>query len=53
MKVIIYREYMYIICGCEILPTLGESLNGDIGLSLKDRNICFLLLFYDRTVLFG
>ena len=32
---------------------LGEALNGDIGLSLKDRKICFLLLFYDRTVLFG
>ena len=33
--------------------TSGEALNGNIGLSLKDRKICFLLLFYDRTVLFG
>ena len=32
---------------------IGEALNGDIGLSLKDRKICFFLLFYDRTVLFG
>ena len=32
---------------------LGEALNEDIGLSLKDRNICFLLLSYNRTVLFG
>ena len=31
---------------------LGEALNGNIGLSLKDRKICFLFLFYDRTVLF-
>ena len=30
----------------------GEALNGDIGLSLKDRKIGFLLLFYGRTVLF-
>ena len=33
--------------------TGGEALNGDIGLSLKDRKICFLLLLLDRTVLFG
>ena len=32
---------------------IGKALNGDIELSLKDRKICFLLLFYDRTVLFG
>ena len=34
--------------------TEGGRLNGDLGdlgLSLKDRTICFLLLFYDRTVL--
>ena len=38
-----------------ILDTRRSALNvnGDIGLSLKDRKICFLLLFYDRTVLFG
>ena len=33
--------------------TVVEALNGDLELSLKDRKICFLLLFYDRTVLFG
>ena len=31
----------------------GEALNGDIRLSLKHRNFCFLLLLYYRTVLFG
>ena len=33
--------------------TSGEALNGNIGLSLKDSKIGFLLLFYERTVLFG
>ena len=34
------------------MELLGEALNGHIGLSLKHRNICFLLLFYDMIVLF-
>ena len=33
--------------------SIGEALNGDIRMSLKERKICFLHLFYDRTVLFG
>ena len=32
---------------------VGEAPNGDIGLFLKDKNICFMILFYDKTVLFG
>ena len=36
-----------------ILKLRGEALNGNLGLSLKDRKICFLFLFYDRTVLVG
>ena len=33
--------------------SIGQALKGDTGLFLKDRKICFLLLFYVRTVLFG
>ena len=32
---------------------VGDALNGEIGLSLKDRIINFFLLFYDRTVLYA
>ena len=31
----------------------GEALYGDMELCLKDRKICLLILFYDKTVLFG
>ena len=30
---------------------LGEALNGDIRLSLKDGKICFMLLLHDRTAI--
>ena len=39
--------------GCSKDSDSRRGSFGDLGLSLEDRNICFLLLFYDRTVLVG
>ena len=50
----VHATYEKPFCGTTRTPNLafGESLNGDIGLSLKDGKICFLFSFNDRTPFF-